>query len=112
MSESQLRRRIVHNDNMPHPRSRRAAANACAFDDRRSQPATRALHRARRTHNARSHNDHVPGLAHSGMPAENGSSGFRMSRLSAVTKAEPVMLGMSLPSRSSYDPSNTVSRMP
>ena len=100
MRKSHLRRRIIHHHDVSHSCCCGSAADALTFNDCRPQPALCALQRAGRAHNARPDDDHIPDVAHTRMPARNGSPGLKISRLSAVINAVPVMLGMSSPSRS------------
>jgi hypothetical protein len=64
-SQGKLRLGVVHDDDVPHPRSGRAAAHHVAIHDRNPHPAPRKLVRTSRAHNPGAHNDHIKGrIAH------------------------------------------------
>lgn len=97
MAQRELRRVVVHRDEVPHARAGRAAARV--VDDEHAQPALREFVRARRADDAGADHDDV-GLrfAHDPMPQPNGSSSSISSVASALRCALPRIVGTMPPS--------------
>src|SRR5690348_2207753 len=110
--ESKLGFGVVHHHDVAHAGGSRAASHCVAIDDCDPHALAGALFRASCTDDARSNHNHVEGEpTHRRMPMQNGSRGSRTRFASALTNAEPLMLGCTCPSRTLILPSNTLPTM-
>src|SRR5205823_5584925 len=87
---------------------RAPAAEFAAVEDGDAPAGFGKVMSAGRPNNAAADHDHVPAVGHVGRPVRNGSAGSRTRVASAVTNADPVIRGMTLPSATRTDPSKTL----
>src|SRR4051794_15884309 len=88
---------------MAHAGSGRSAADTTAIEHQHLESAAGAFRGTSGSDDPRSDDRDVKRLAHDRMPQQNGSASFRISVVSAFTKAVPVMIGSIFPaSRSSH----------
>ena len=100
MRQSELRLRIIQDNQVAHAGPGGAASNRAPVPHQDFQARPGALGGASRADNAGSHNDNVKGWAQRRMPQQKGSFGSRIRVDSALTKALPVIAGtISLPFR-------------
>src|SRR5882672_7324941 len=104
--QSKLRFGIIHHHNVSHASRRRTAAGHISVNDRAAQALPHTLMRTGCTDDASAHDHDVVGCsAQARMPMQNGSSESNSSSASALTNAEPLMLGHTCPSRTRTLPS-------
>src|SRR5215472_10310498 len=112
MSERELRFGIVHDHKMAHTCGCCASADHFRFDDSDAQFFARASGGARRSNDAGANDQNVVNRrTHLRIPKQNGSRESKIKWLSALTNAEPVMLGYNLPARSATLPSKRLPTM-